>query len=200
MNMQIKILDKVYECENQIAAVGAIFDQVQQLLTQSNTSLSSFEIDGVKLYSNYDQYIVEHIENIKIVVIHVKTLKELMDDTLSSINEYLVRAIPEIDKMVDEFYQGASQNTWDKFAQLLEGLQFIIDSLNTIGDNQHWYYNASQLGLVKQDILRQIVMLQVAMENEDRVKLSDVLLYEIIPTFRALIKEITVNNDYGQVQ
>ncbi|HWR45772.1 hypothetical protein [Sporomusa sp.] len=198
--MQIKILDKVYECENQIAAVGTIFDQVQQLLTQSNTSLSSFEIDGVELYSDYDQYIIEHIENIKIIVINVKTLKELMDDTLNSIQEYIIRAIPEIDKMVDEFYQGVSQNTWDKFSQLLEGLQFIINSLNTIGDNQDWYYNASQFELVKQNLLRQIIMLQQAMESQDRVKLSDALLYEIIPSFKALAKEISINIEYGQVQ
>jgi hypothetical protein len=200
MNMQIKILDKVYECENQIDAVGTIFDQIQQLLTQSNTSLSSFEIDGVELYSEYDQYIIDHIGSIKIIVINVKTLKELMDDTLNSIQEYTIKAIPAIDKMVNEFYQGVSQDTWDKFSQLLEGLQFIIDSLNTIGDNQDWYYNASQFEVVKQKLLRQIVMLQIAMESQDRVKLSDVLIYEIIPSFKALAKEITVNTEYGQVQ
>ncbi|MDF2636807.1 MAG: hypothetical protein K0R78_3681 [Pelosinus sp.] len=198
--MQIKILDKVYECENQIDAVGTIFDQIQQLLTQSNTSLSSFEIDGVELYSEYDQYIIDHIDSIKIIVINVKTLKELMDDTLNSIQEYTIKAIPAIDKMVNEFYQGVSQDTWDKFSQLLEGLQFIIDSLNTIGDNQDWYYNASQFEVVKQKLLRQIVMLQIAMESQDRVKLSDVLIYEIIPSFKALAKEITVNTEYGQVQ
>ncbi|WP_371372073.1 hypothetical protein [Sporomusa aerivorans] len=198
--MQIKILDKVFECENQIIAIGTIFDQVQQLLAQSNTSPSSFEIDGVELYSGYDQYIMDHIEDIKIIVINVKTLKELMDNTLSSIQEYLVRVIPEIDKMVDEFYQGVSQNTWDKFSQLTEGLQFIIDSLNTIGDNQSWYYNAYQFEFVKQNLLKQILMLQEAIESQDRVKLSDVLLYEIIPSFKTLAKEITVNVEYGQVQ
>ena len=198
--MQIKILDKVYECENQIAALDSIFDQINQLLAQSKTNPSSFEIDGVELFADYDQYIVEHIGDIKTIVIHVKTLKELMDAALISIKEYVMRALPEIDKLVEEFYQGVSQNTWDKFTQVLEGLQFIIDTLSAIEDNRDWYYNASQILLVKQNLLKQIILLQEAMDSQDHVKLSDVLLYEIIPSFEALAKEITVNAEYGQVQ
>ncbi|CQR70441.1 hypothetical protein SOV_39740 [Sporomusa ovata DSM 2662] len=198
--MQIKILDKVYECENQIAAVENVFSQVNELVTQAKLNLGSIVIDGTELYGDYDQYIVEHIEDIKTIIINVRTLKELMDDTLVTIQEYLLRAIPEIDKIVDEFYYEVTPNTWDKFAQLLEGLQFITDSLATISENQEWYYNASQFNLIKQNILRQIAMLQEAMELQDRVKLSDALLYEIIPSFQALNKEINVNSEYGKVQ
>lgn len=198
--MQIKIMDKVYECENQIVAIENIFSQVNELLIQTKLNLSSIVIDDTELFDDYDQYIVDHIEGIRTITINVKTLKELMDDTLITIQEYLLRAVPEIDKIVDEFYHEVTQNTWDKFAQLLEGLQFITDSLATISENQEWYYNASQFNLIKQNILRQIVMLQEAMEIQDRVKLSDVLLYEITPSFQALNKEITVISEYGKVQ
>lgn len=198
--MEIKILDKIYECENQIAAIENIFDQVNAVLADSKVNISSIEIDGRELYSDYSQYILEHMEDIKTMVVKVKSLKELMDDTLISIQEYVVRAIPEIDTMVDEFYQEVTQNTWDKFGQLLEGLQYITNTLSAISDNKEWYYNASQFEIVSQNILRQIFMLQEAMELQDRVKLSDVLLYEITPSFKALDKEITVNTECGKVQ
>lgn len=198
--MEIKILDKVYTCENQIAAVEAVFAQINELLTASKVNISSITIDDEELYSDYSQYILEHMEGIKTIVVHVKSLQELMDDTLMSIQEYVIRAVPEIDIIVDEFYQEATPNTWDKFGQLLEGLQYITNTLAMISDNKEWYYNASQFEVIRQNLLRQIVMLQAAMELQDRVKLSDALFYEITPSFKALAKEITVIIKYGKMQ
>ncbi|WP_371362958.1 hypothetical protein SRRS_39680 [Sporomusa rhizae] len=198
--MEIRILDKVYKCENQIVAAESVFSQINELLANANVNISSIEIDDIELYCDYNQYLLEHIEDIKTIVVNVRTLKELMDDTLISIQEYLIRAIPEIDNMVNEFYQEVTQNTWDKFGQLLEGLQYITNTLTTISDNNEWYYNASQFEIVRKNILKQIILLQEAMELQDRVKLSDVLLYEIIPSFKALDKEISLNTEYGKVQ
>ncbi|WP_425058492.1 hypothetical protein SCACP_31460 [Sporomusa carbonis] len=197
--MQIKILDKVFECDNQVTAVEGVFEQINQILANSDQHLSCLEIDGVKVYHDYDQYIVANLEDIKTIIVRIKTLKELIDDAIISMQDYLVRAVPEIEATVDEFYQGASQHTWSNFSQLLDGLQFIVDTLNVVSKHQDWYYNAEQLILVKQNLLRQIVMLQEAMESQDRVWLNDVLLYEIIPSFQALNKEIEGSFETGQV-
>lgn len=198
--MEIRILDKNYQCENQLAAVENIFDQINAVLADSKVSISSIEIDGAEIYDDYSQYILDNMEAIKTMVVNVKSLKELLDDSLISIQEYVARAIPEIDTMVDEFYQGVTQTTWDKFGQLLEGLQYITNALTTISDNKEWYYNAEQFEVIRQQLVRQIVMLDAAMEPQDRVKLSDVLVYEITPSFKALDKEITVNSECSKVQ
>lgn len=197
--MQIEVVDQIFECENDILAVENMFSQVHELLAKANLNLRCLEIDGAELYQDFEQYIVENIETIKTIVVKVKTLLELMDDTLISIQEYSARVIPEIDMMVDEFYHEVSGNTWDKFAQLLEGLQFIIDSLDVICENQGWYLNAAQFVGIRQNLLKRIIMLQEAMESQDRVRISDVLLYEIIPSFTALTREIDVHTSIGQV-
>ncbi len=188
--MQIKILDKVFECDNQVAAVERVFEQINQILAESDHHLSCLEINGVKVYQDYGQYIVDNLEDIKTIVFKIKTLKELVDDAITSMQDYIVRAVPEIESMVDEFYREADQNTWSNFSQLLEGLQFVIDTLNVVSKHQDWYCNAERLISVRQNLLKQIVMLQEAMESQDRVCLNDVLLYEIIPSFMALNKEI----------
>ena len=196
--MQIEVFDQVFECENEISAVENIFNQVNELLAKANLNLRCLEIDGAELYEDYEQYITENIETIKTIVVKVKTLLELMDDTLISIQEYLGRVIPEIDKIVDEFYHEVSSDTWNKFTQLLDGLQYIVDSLNVICENQDWYPNIPQFITVKQNLIKRIMMLQ-AMENKDRVRISDVLLYEIIPSLTALSREIDVHVSNGQV-
>ncbi len=188
--MQIKILDNVFECDNQVAAVEKVFEQINQILAKSDRRLSCLEINGIKVYQDYDQYIISNLENIKTIVVITNTLKELIDDTVISMQDYLVRAIPEIEVIVDEFSRGASQDTWSNFSQLMDGLQFIVDTLNALNKHQDWYFNAEQLISEQQNLLRKIVMLQEAMESQDRVWLNDVLLYEIIPSFKALNKEI----------
>lgn len=197
--MQIEIFDKVFECENEISAVEDIFNQINDLLAESNQNLRCLEIDGAVLDGDYEQYIVENIETIKTIVVKVKTLRELMNDTLISIQEYSTRVIPEIDKIVDEFYHEVSSNTWEKFEQLLEGVQFIVDSLNVISENQDWYPNTSQFITVRQKLLKQINMLEEAMGSQDRVRISDVLLYEITPSFKSLGNEIDVHASNRQV-
>lgn len=197
--MQIKIFDRVFECDNQIAAVERVFEQVNQILADSDRHLSCLEINGIKVYKDYEQYIMANLDNIKTIVVIIKTLKELVDDAVISMRDYLVRAIPKIETIVDDIYRGMSQDTWSNFSQLLDGLQFIIDTLNVVGKHQDWYFNAEQLISVQQNLLRQIVMLQEAMESQDRVWLSDVLLYEIIPSFQALNKEIVGVTETGQV-
>lgn len=198
--MQIKLLDQVFECYNQISALESVFEEINQVLIETNQNLKCFEIDGIELYEEYDQYIVDHIEDIQTIVIKVKTLKELVDDTFLLIKDYVTRGVPEIDTLADEFYHDVNQETWNKFTHLLDGLHFVINSLSSVSENQDCYYNASQFIVVHNNLLKQIVMLQEAMESQDRVRLCDVLIYEIIPSFTALQYEINKNIQYGQVQ
>ncbi|AET70308.1 hypothetical protein Desor_4907 [Desulfosporosinus orientis DSM 765] len=196
--MRIEVLDKVYECENDISAVEEVFNLVNDLLAESNQNFRCLEVDGLELNQDFDQYIVENIKEIKTIVVKVKTLQELLKDTFISVKEYSDRVIPEIDKLVDEFYQEVSSATWERFEQLLEGLQYVIDTLDVINKHQDEFAN-NQLPTIRQNLLKRIVMLQDALESQDRVRISDVLLYEIIPSFKSLSWEIDAHTSSGKV-
>jgi len=197
--MRIEAFDKIFECENEISAVENVFTLINELVAESNQEVRCLEIDGTELYGDFEQHLVENIETIKTIVVKVKTLLELMDDTLKSIQEYIERVFPEIDRIVDEFYQDVSSDTWNRFEQLLEGLQFIVNSLKVISENQEKYPSASQFALVKQNLLKRIILLHEALEIQDRVLICDVLLYEIIPSFKSLSWEIYAHKGNGQV-
>ena len=188
--MKIKLMDKVFTCDNRIPAVEETFNQINKLLADTRQVLNCLIIDNREIEEDYSQYIIDNLKEIDTIEIKVQSRQELIDDTLASIREYLERAVPEIDKLVDQFYQEVNQNTWQKFAQLMEGLQFIVDTLQVIDRNKDWYHNAVQFVQVSEKLRRQIVMLQEALESKDRVWLSDVLLYEITPSFQALNRAI----------
>jgi hypothetical protein len=199
--MQIKVLDKVFECDNQISAVESTLVEVNQLISESKLALSCLEIDGIEVYEEYYQYIIDNVENIEMIVVKIKPLKEMMDDTIVSIEAYVLRAIPEIQQLADEFSQNVSQDSWVKLAQLLEGLQYIVQVITMIMENKDWYHNSEQYGDIHQELVSKLSMLREAMENQDRTSMSDLLIYEMIPFFEELVKEIkrTIVHEQQQV-
>lgn len=198
--MQIILYDQTYSCKNEMAEVEKIFQILSQMLIENGQRIASLEIDGVEVFTNYDLYINDHLESIQIIFIKVITDQELLEDSLLSVKGYLERAVPEIDKLVDQFYHEVTAETWKVFAQLLEGLQYVMGSLGAVSQHEDWFHNIRQFALFKAKFTDTIVMLQNAAESQDRIWLCDVLLYEIIPVFKSLSLVIDLNFKSGNVQ
>ncbi|CUH94421.1 hypothetical protein P22_0487 [Propionispora sp. 2/2-37] len=197
--MQIKILDQVFECDNQVSSVEDVFDKVNQILTETKQHIGSLEIDGVEVYQDYIQYITANLDSIGTIVVNMKTLREMLEGALVSIQEYLSRAIPEVEILADEFYQGISQNTWEKFAQLFDGLQLIIDSIQIVSEHPELYSNVVKFVEIKDSIIEQLSLLQAALESQDRVSVGDLMLYRLIPSFQMLQGEIAASSNSGKI-
>lgn len=197
--MIIKILDKVFDCDNDVVAIEDVFNTIKQLLADTDQKLSCIEVDGEEVFGDYGQYIIDNLAEIEIIHVKVKTLKELLQDAFISIEEYLVRVIPEIEILANEFNTEVDERTWNKFTQLLEGLQFILNTLGVIQEHPELCSNSEEFSNTKKVIENQIVILQEALENQDRVSIGDILLYEIMPGLAGLNREIAVSLKNGQV-
>ena len=197
--MQIKILDKVFVCDNEVTAIENVFNTINQLIADCDQKLSCIAVDGVEVFEDYGQYIMDNLAQIKTIHVKVKTLKELLLDAFISIEEYLSRVIPEIEIMANEFNHEVGEGTWNKFTQLLDGLQFILNTLSVIQVHPELCSNADKFAETKRTIENQIAFLQEALENQDRVSIGDILLYEIMPCLVNLNHEITANIENGQV-
>lgn len=187
--MHIYVLDQQFSCENTISEVETIFKQVLGM----NIQIDFLEVDEVKIDEKYNEYITEHLSEIKNIRIHVKKIEEVIHDMITSVQEYVVRAIPEIDKLVDQFYLEVTPETWNSFSQLLEGIQYIVNSLEVINQHLEMFSEPNLFSVAKDNLTLRITLLQDALESKDRVWLSDVLLYEIIPGFKLLLKAIDTN-------
>lgn len=196
--MEIVMLDQKFACKNEIAAVEQVFQQLSQWMEETGQQLVCLDIDGVEVSDGYEQYIVDHLADIQQIVVKVKTVRQLLADSLVLVRDYLERAIPAIDKLVDEFYHDVTPDTWKRFAQLLEGMDFILNRLEAVNQHAEWYFNARQFSLSKDNLSAKITMLQEAMVSQDRVWLSDLLLYEIVPVFKSLMMAINASQNNVQ--
>jgi leucyl aminopeptidase (aminopeptidase T) len=188
--VKIKILDQELELENHPSSIEMMFAKIEEKLKNTGLIFSSLTIDGLEISVDYAHYLSQNIANIKEIEVGTKSFRELLVETMSTAQEYLQRAIPEVEKLCDEFYRGPTADSWSNFAQLIEGLQWLLQVMTAVGsytagtEAQHPYAQREA------EFREKIEALQAAMENSDYVLIADLMQYEISPLFSSLAEQI----------
>ena len=185
--MRVKILDQELELANHPAAIEALFSMIDGKLKDTGYALSSLIVDGVAIDTDYALYLSQRITEIQEIKVEVKSLRRLMVETMQTAVEYLERAQPEVERLGNDFYQGPTEDTWNKFSQLLEGLEWLLEAGTVIESFHPEQQIATRWGA---QFKEKIKLLRDAMENSDHVLLGDLLQYEISTLFTALDEEI----------
>ena len=131
--MKIKILDQELELENHPSSIEMMFAKIEEKLKNTGLIFSSLTIDGLEISVDYAHYLSQNIANIKEIEVGTKSFRELLVETMSTAQEYLQRATPEVGKLCDEFYRGPTADSWSNFAQLIEGLQWLLQVMTAVG-------------------------------------------------------------------
>lgn len=194
--MKVYILNKVLEFKNDDKEIGNIFNNINKTISDSNRILSHLDIDGNQIYENYYEYFLDNIDSIEEVTVITITAIELAQDTLSSTVGYLNRAIPEIEKLSNEFYKTPEQESWNRLADLFGGITWIVDTFSTIDndydidkvvvDYKTWNLYAQQIYNLKE----LLVEFEELLNNQDYVSIADILSYEIVPLFKDMLDKL----------
>ncbi|MCG3089599.1 hypothetical protein [Sporosarcina cyprini] len=173
-----------------------VIKQINNIL-KKDYFFSHFIANGIEIYEKHEEYLDNHINEIKQLVIIAKTVKEFVNDILLAAEEYLERAMPELTPLSEAFYDNPTSEAWSKLDQLLAGIQWINEMLMSIGTSGELPCNWTGYLSVSKKIDLEIENLAVSMENEDHVLVGDIILYELFPVFEQLDKEIkhTMDNE-----
>lgn len=185
--MRVKILEHEFELANHLSAIEQLFTAIEENLKDTGYAFTSLTIDGEKIESDYVLYLSQRINEIQEIEVGVESFRTILAEIMASAAEYLERARPEVEKLSAEFYQGPTEESWDKFSQLLEGLQWLLEVVTTVESYQPEKQNAPGRSGEFNDKIKQ---LQEALQNSDHVLLGDLLQYEIAPLFFSLKQEI----------
>lgn len=151
---------------------------------------SHLVVDGVEIYEEPEQYLEQHLHDINELEIIARTVQEFVNDLLLTAEDYTKRAIPEIEALADHFYNHPNHEGWNKFGQLLEGLQWLTHMIQTIDSfsqkPENWM-NYLKASIAVEEELKN---LKEALENKDHVLIADIINYEILPYFTTLGAEI----------
>lgn len=184
--MRLQILDQIIEYENKPEMLEDIFSAINKTLENPEYVFLNLTIDGVKVYEEHYEYIMERLKEIQNIKVELYVVRDEASRIMLSASQYLDRAIPEISPLVDAFYQGAEDNeSIDKLSQLFEGIQWIFDTVSglesgkskfqSITDNSDWNKCIIDMGMLK-DAYENI---REAVGNMDKILIADILNYEI---------------------
>lgn len=194
--MQVILLDETVQFDNHSKEIESLFQMINDRLADSEYHFSHLLIDGLEVYDNFAEYIEEHIHHIQTIEVIVKTVKELTHDILFTAEEYIQRATPEISHLIDELYQGPTDETWVKFQQFLEGIEWINQMLVSIDKSTYHPHNWQAYLPIMVKLQMELKNLEGSMQSEDYVLMADIVQYEFLELFNKLDKAIKTTIDH----
>jgi hypothetical protein len=176
--MNVRMLDYQWDAINDAAAIAMVFDKVKVILEELKSHISHLIVDDIEIYEEFEEYIFDHMNEIRIVQVGVQSLKQMTDNLLVSLDDYLNRAIPELHRLVNEFYAGPTEDSWNTFVQMIEGVEWIIHVMSLLEANQ---IIIDQDSILELQLNEKLKLLSVSLEQQDVTLMGDLISYELIP-------------------
>lgn len=178
--MYIKVLEQTWEYENESLVIDEIFRKLDDFLSVSELHINHMVIDGHPIYEDFQDYILDNIKKIQLIEVKVNTIKQLNDDILITSDEYLSRALPIISELSNDFYRNPTEDTWNEFDNLLEGIQWLFQAFEPSKLFSSVFHNLQMV----------LTHLFEAVEYKDMTLIGDILNYEIIKLLESLHEEV----------
>ena len=120
-------------------------------------------------------------------------IKQALDEIMVTLHQYLQRALPEAKGLADQFYRAESNAIWSRFADLIEGVEWIFqvfDSMFHVKMNPPLYAEWEQYETMAEQLKEQMKGLEGAVETKDLTLIGDLLHYEILPILEQLQAQV----------
>ncbi|MCM3590169.1 hypothetical protein M4D58_05955 [Brevibacillus borstelensis] len=187
--MRLVISGQEFYFDSKETATAHVFEKIMDISKTESLVFSHMVIDGVEIYENIEAYLESHFETIELAEAIFNTVSELIHDILMSTGQYINRAIPLLQELSEEYYKAPNQETWVKFGQLLEGIQWFQQTAAFIKENQD---SISHLQIDEKifDFTQETSMLEEAVEQQDFILLGDIIQYEILSKFETIANQL----------
>ncbi|WP_284139218.1 MULTISPECIES: hypothetical protein [unclassified Virgibacillus] len=191
--MQLQINNEFMVLDNKENAIQVIYEQVNKLIEEKELVFSHLLVDGIEVYEKHEEYFNAHGDSIQLVEVIVKTKKEMLWETMQSINNYLNGAVPALKELVDASYEQFTDKTWNGIDQLAEGMQWILQFMATTKSIEqkpaHWEDVEKAITACEKSFQQ----LMEAIEMQDFILISDILSYEVTPALEMLAASLAVS-------
>ncbi|AGX44921.1 hypothetical protein [Clostridium saccharobutylicum] len=190
--MKINILDNVFEFDNTIEDVEINLKKVDEIIDLSQLRLSYITINKVQCYDNFYENIINNLKEIETINIVLKSEEEIINEVCQSIFNYLKSGIPQLEELIDAFYLKDGAELWNRFVTFLDGLESIVEKVHFLLENFRESSAFKILGETETFLSSYIKELGKAIEIDDRVFISDLIMYEIKPILENLYNELKI--------
>lgn len=195
--LKVYIENQVLEFENNKNEIDRILTKISDMMDKSSKTLSHIIIDGLEVYEDYYECLLENIRIIEKVEVILTTFKELVDSILISTMDYITKTPDKIEALANNFYKNPNIEDWNDLNDLLSGISWIMNTFistdqdirlkNIVSSYESWNLYAKEVFSL-QEILPD---LEGALSSGDNVTIADILYYEIIPIFNKMAEKLS---------
>lgn len=194
--MKLIVEGNIYFLEKDGEVIEKIADILSQEVENANKVIRSIIVDGLELYQDYFEYILDNLDNIEEIDVKLSTYKELVNETLIGTVDYLEGASNELEPLSEEFYAEPTKESWERFSDLIEGINWIISVFNLIDNDKSLIETLPSYeiwNLYAKDVLtlnELIPQMSDALNLKDNTLLADLMMYEILPIYNDMREQL----------
>jgi hypothetical protein len=191
--IKVEVLDRVFQYDSSEKGAEDIIKSVEDTAVQSGLILDYMDIDGNRIYAEYDEYIRENIGSIKDIFVRFVTEDEFVKDIIQTTYSYIQGVLPEIQPIIDSLYTGQKDaGHIDNLGDLMEGIAWIFSvNLEIIAKYPGNKFLSSLLSLNYGENIQRLEEvfneLKAAIMNMDYILIADILNYEISDIFSSIL-------------
>jgi len=189
----LKMGDTISQYDKSDQGAEDIILSIYRHISQSGLVLDSMDIDGTRIYSEYDKYVRENIGSITNIKVNLVTRDEFVADILHTACSYISEALPRVQPIIDSLYTGEKDAAIiDDLSKLLEGITWLFsvgrEIIDTCRDNSCL---AQMISMGYGDDVNRLEEafneLKSAIMNIDYILIADILNYEILDVFNKML-------------
>jgi hypothetical protein len=184
--MELHLSNEILIYENSVENIDILIQKINEDLENNKLFFSHLIINGKDAYSDFEDKLMEQINTIEKIELVTKTINEFISDLTVSLNEYSIRAIPSIKQLTEQFYQSPTEESWGMLQDLLEGLNWVYSTIKSMCNMELDEYKENLL-IIANHLEVELPNLLDAMESNDFILIGDIISYEILPQFEAIV-------------
>ncbi|KQL46526.1 hypothetical protein AN963_16495 [Brevibacillus choshinensis] len=169
--MRLYAAGQEYVLENNSGVVETVLDIINQAVEEQSLVFCGFQIDGEEYYGELADLVTERGDSIETMVAIMLTEEQLKEDTLLSVEQYLCNALPLLETLYHDFYNGPSAETWNDLGKLIESIEWISKVAEYTDSHSILEYR------------EEVSNLEMAVNQQDTGLIGDIIQFEIIPRF-----------------
>ena len=191
--IKVEVLDRVFQYESSAKGAEDIIQSVADIVAQSGLILDCMDIDGNRIYMEYDEYIRENIEGIQDIYVRLVMEDEFVKDIIQTSYSYIQGALPELQPIIDSLYTGnRNAGHIDGLSDLLEAVAWMFSVNKEIIAKYHSNKDLSlMLSMDYEESIQRLeeafAGLKDAIMNMDYILIADILNYEITDIFNNIL-------------
>jgi len=181
----------VRNAADKITELNRIFSD----LFHKNEIVQEVIVDGQLLHEDYNTYILQHISEIEQLELRTIPCEQLIVEMTDELCSYLPRLLGGLDRISEPLYGEPSQDDWERFGQLMEGINWVYQAVETVKSlwertTEHSSQVTNGFVLYLTKIADQLKDIEQAFDTKDYVQIADVIKYELRDIHERLINTL----------